>query len=260
MHRFLAIALLISVLATPMVAQDDQLDNLDFEQMQLTEEAIPYFAVGVGLTGTFGWYDMAAVNDRATQLQLPGIEAPMFQLGGDIFTAIGVVRNVRLGFSWITGVSKSNAQVTLPNDAVVQRHLDYTNSLFNLYADYAFVPAKSLAILPGAAFGWGTQAIETYQSVEERTWNDYVDPNGRLNTAPDDYSKLQHSVLVVTPRVNIEYGITPFLMVRAQAAYQVQVSSGNWKGNNHATVTGVPDGINVNGFSAQIGLFVGLFN
>lgn len=260
MHRFLAITLAVALLSTTMSAQDDQLDNLDFEQMQLTEESIPYFAVGLGLTGTFGWYDMTAINERASELGLPGIEAPMFQLGGDVFTAIGVVKNVRVGFSWITGMSKSNAQVTLPDTTPVERHMDYTNELFSLYLDYAFVPAKSLAILPGIAFGWGNQTIDTYQSVSDRTWDDYVNPNGQLNTFPDDYSRLQHSVLALTPRLNIEYGITPFLMVRAQAAYQLQISSGTWKGNNHATVTGVPDGINVNAFSAQVGLFVGLFN
>jgi hypothetical protein len=40
----------------------------------------------------------------------------------------------------------------------------------------------------------------------------------------------------------------------------MQVSAADWMASKTSVVTGVSDGINMNAFSASIGVFVGLFN
>lgn len=258
MKRTLAIFFLLAISLTPMMAQDDRLDELGFEEAPLKDEPIPYFAVGVGPILNVAFPNIDDVNARAVELGLDEMSTPMLQWGVEIFSAIGVIPNVRAGFSWVNGEVKTNKSMTVDGQSV-DRAMNYDMSLATIYADYAIVPTKGLAILPGLGFGWGTQTITTYQGVADRDWTDYADSTN-INTSPDAFSELENGVLYLVPRVNLEYAVTPFIGVRAQAAYTWQFSAGSWNGNRTSTVSGVPDGINVSAFSAQVGVFVGLFN
>ena len=122
-----------------------------------------------------------------------------------------------------------------------------------IHVDYAIVPAKGLAILPGVGFGFGTHTLAVFQSEPEATWENW---GGGSNS----FAELERSTLMLVPRLNVEYAFTPFIAVRAAAIYNWQFSANDWTGNRVATVSGVPDDLNMSVFSAQIGLFVGLFN
>jgi hypothetical protein len=254
--RLLTLTLLLSLtVAMPLFAQDDQIDDLNFEEAQISEETVPYFAIGVGFVASANFLPTDDVNARCKALGLDDIGSPMFVLGGEAFSAIGFIPNVRAGFSW-TGGSRQASKDTTLDQVNVKRALEYHVTLYTVHVDYAFVLAKGLSLLPGLGFGVGSQAMKQYQSVNDRTWSDY---NG-MATPPDMYSFLDRAVYYVPARLNLEYAITPFVAVRGQAAYTYQVGSGNWLGNHVATVGGAPDGLTVNAFSAQVGLFVGLFN
>jgi hypothetical protein len=47
-------------------------------------------------------------------------------------------------------------------------------------------------------------------------------------------------------------------MLRANVNYNLTFGN-NWTYNRNATLNNVPTGINANGLSAQIGLFIGIF-
>ncbi len=252
-RSFMVVVLAVgSVLAN---AQDDRLDELDFDEAPIRDEAVPYFAVGVGFGATVSWLPMDDVNVRAQESELGAMSTPMILWGGEVFAAIGVIPNVRLGFSWMGGLNTQSTDVPV-GDQSMKRTMEYLASHSTFHAEYAIAIAKGLAIVPGTGIGFSNQIISTYQSANSRTWDDYRS----ISTFPDMFSELSRSSFTVPVRLSIEYAVTPFVALRGQAAYTLQVAADDWMGNRTATVTGVPDGINLSAFSAQLGLFVGLFN
>jgi hypothetical protein len=141
----------------------------------------------------------------------------------------------------------------------VNRTLSYGIASRTFHLDYAWVPAKSLAILPGLGFGWGDQRIETYQAEKVLDWNDLTDSTS-FAPSPNASTTLEQSTLYLLPRLGVEYAVTPFLNLRAMASYTWQFTGSDWKGNNYATVNNVPDAVSVSGLNLQFGVFVGLFN
>jgi hypothetical protein len=261
MVRSFVAAIASLCILTPALAQDDRLDELSFDEEQLKEEVVPYFAIGVGPVFNFALPSTTDVNARAAALGLSDMKAPLIQVGAEIFAAIGVLPNVRLGFSWVSGsLSSSSDGLTIGTSSVsVKRTITYGITSRAFHLDYAIVPMKSLAILPGVGLGWGEQSIETYQSVSNLSWTDLTNDEA-FAPAPNAFTRLQQNTLYVLPRLNIEYAVTPFLNLRAQAAYTLLLSGSDWIANNNATVSNVPSGISVNGLSFQVGILVGLFN
>ena len=258
MNRSLIALLLALSTFAPLWAQDEKLDDLSFEEAPLKDEAVPYFAIGVGPVFNFIFADTKDVNAQALALGLSEINSPIFQLGAEIFTAVGVIPNLRLGFSWISGSAASSADITVTGTAA-KRTMLYGISSRTFHLDYAWVPVKSLAILPGVGLGWGEQRIEMYQSAAQIDWNQIIDPSS-LAPLPNAYTILQQNTLYIQPRLNIEYAVTPFLNLRLQGAYTLMVSKSDWTGNRNALVNNVPDNISVSGLNLQFGVFVGLFN
>lgn len=258
MFRMFLTAIAALVIAVPTQAQDDRLDEITFDEVPLKDEKNPYFAVGVGASVNFMFPNLDDVNLHAQRFGLGEFKAPVLVSGADIFSAIGFIENVRAGFFWVGGGSETSKQFTVQN-VNVERTMTYSIFLRGVYVDYAIVPFKGFAILPGVSAGWGSQEIELYQAPSSRTWADFDTPDS-IVTAPDAYSLLERNFLHVTPHLNLEYALSPYLNIRAAAAYHLQVSAGDWIGTKTSTVSGVPDGISINSFSAQIGLFVGLFN
>lgn len=257
MFRFvLALFLLVGTLA-PSMAQDDRLPELDFEEVTLKDEAIPYFAVGVGPTISYGMLPVEDINAHITSLNLGfgELSSGMLFTGVDIYSALGVIPNVRAGFSWITGASSTTATGTV-GSVYVQRQYTYDVGLRTVYFDYAIIPVRSLTILPGVGLGWGRQTIELTEGIASRSWTEVQ--NGPV--APDRYLHIDRGIIFAQPRLNIEYTVTPFLLLRAQAAYNLQLQDGDWQSQKTTTVTGVPDGIKVQSLALQFGVFVGLFN
>ncbi|NQW29205.1 MAG: hypothetical protein HQ472_01665 [Ignavibacteria bacterium] len=257
--RLALVALFIMVLvSSPLLAQDDRLDEFAFEEVPLKDEPIPYFAIGVGPVFQFSFPNMDDLNARATQLGLGPLDSPLLQIGGELFTAVGLVKNLRVGFSWVAGSLSTTADKMI-DTFTVSRTMKYSLSSRTIHIDYAWVPFKRFTVLPGIGFGWGNQTIATYQSMKNRTWDNYADTTG-ISTSPDAYADLTRAILYLAPRLNVEYAFTPFVAVRAQAAYTLQVGANDWIGNKIAVVSGVPTSINVSAFNAQVGLFIGLFN
>ncbi len=257
--RIVAPLLIAFLIALPLSAQDDQLDDLNFDEVELPEEDVPYFAIGLGPVLNIAFPSLDVLNVRAEGLKIPELTTPVIQWGGEIFTAIGFIDNVRLGFSWVSGSAASLSEtMELAPGVQGNRGMEYELSSQTIHIDYALVPAKGLAIIPGLGLAFGSQNIVTYQAVTDREWSEYEDEV--INVSPDSFNELDRSTLNLLPRLNIEYAFTPFIAIRGQVAYTWQFSASDWKSNRETTVSGVPSDLSMNAFSTQIGLFVGLFN
>jgi hypothetical protein len=257
MSRFVLALILIAGSCLPLTAQDDRLPELDFEEVTLKDEAIPYFAVGIGPTISYGMLPVDDINAHISSLSLGlgELSSGMVFTGVDIYSALGVIPNVRAGFSWITGSSSTTATGSV-GGVDVQRRYTYDVGLRTVYFDYAIIPVRSFTILPGVGLGWGRQTIELTEGVATRPWTDVQ--NGPVS--PDRYLHVDRGIIFAQPRLNLEYTVTPFLLLRAQAAYNMQIQAADWQSQKTTTVTGVPDGIKVQNLAVQFGVFVGLFN
>ncbi|MGA0045228.1 MAG: hypothetical protein ACO3I4_03125 [Candidatus Kapaibacteriota bacterium] len=257
MVRWLCAITLVITGTLSLSAQDDRLDDLSFDESPLQDEVVPYFAVGLGPVFNVAFPNVEDLNAAAQTMGLDALSTSMIQCGAEIFTAVGIVPNLRVGFSWVAGSTQtSKSNVDLGDGVSGTRTMAYTMSNRAIHVDYALVPAKGLAILPGLGFGFGSQTIARYQSDGERSWDDYRP----IATSPDAFSELERSTLYLAPRVNVEYAVTPFIALRGQVAYNYQFDASGWLGNRIATVANVPSDISMTALSAQLGVFVGLFN
>lgn len=253
LRSILAIILIVtgSLVAT---AQDDRLNSLNFDEEPLPEETTPYSAIGVGPVLSLYMPNVADVNAKAASLGLGNMSSPLLMFGAEIYTAVGIIPNVRLGFSWLSGSAGTAADVAV-GTTTLRRSLDYHVSTKTLHIDYALSASKAFTILPGLGFCWGNTMIDVRQNDSNVDWNGIINASTSGNN-----TSLTQSALVALPRVSFEYVLTPFLAIRAQGAYAVQFSTSEWQANGYSTVTNMPSSVSMNGFSAQVGVFLGLFN
>lgn len=233
-------------------AQDDKLDKLSFEDSPLLDEKPPYFAVGGGFLGTFLFTNFDELNKTAATFGVGEFKSPVFLTGAQGFTAIGVIPNIRLGVLSVGGKATSQKDTTV-NTTPMKRTMEYSTSLTGFTVDYAIQPFKHFAVIPGVMFGLGTVAVERSQTTSTRS---FIDP---LPSTDNYFQRLDASITVLQPNLNIEYALTQFSMFRVNVGYMMSFV-GDWKADRQTVVTGVPDKINSSGLTLQFGVFVGLFN
>ncbi len=233
-------------------AQDDRLNELNFDEEPLPEETVAYSAIGIGPSVNIFMPNVDDINTMAKSRGLDNMSSPMILAGVEFFTAIGVIPNARIGFSWLTGSVGSTKTAPAPGGSETTLSLEYAISTRSLHAEYAIVPASKLAILPGLGFVWG------YSTITMSAGSGTYDWSSMLNTTSRQV--LEQSSLCLMPRLSIEYAVTPFLDIRLQGGYAAQISTSDWTANTNTPTTNVPSTISVSGLNAQLGIFVGLFN
>jgi hypothetical protein len=257
MRKFIfAVIMTIISVTSATLAQDDQLENLQFETEDAQPESSSYFAVGAGYTATYNLLNLDDLNKLATgKFNLPELKSPFFSTGFEIFTGSIIVKNLNVGFFSYSGTSSSKLDST-----GINRTFDYQIYNQGLIVDYGFVLYKAFAILPGFQLGFANSEININQTLKKVDWGNI---DGK-NTIEGYTHNLKKSFLNLEPRISLQYAVTNFLMFRANASYAISVKNPfvkeDWVYNNSAEALNVPDGINQSGFKIQLGLFVGLMN
>jgi len=251
MFRPFAIVLMTMFSFVCAAAQDDRLDELSFDEEPLPEETVAYSSIGIGPVFSLFTPNVADLNSQASKMGLDELSSPFFMAGAEFFTAVGVFLNFRLGFSWLSG-SVNSVKDMVGTGGGVKKSLEYAVSTRSLHIDYAIVPTAKLAIIPGVGLTSGYSTITSSSTSGSFDWS--------IDTSFTSQVFLEQSSLSILPRLSIEYAVTPFLNLRAQANYAVPVSTSDWTANTYGTALNVPSSIAINGLSAQIGVFVGLFN
>lgn len=247
--------LLLVLLITANIAhskQDDRLDEFSFESSELKHETTPYFAIAGGATFTFQFANFDALNQHLVDngFSVGEFSGQANLWGGEGFTGVVYVPNMRVGF-----FSYGGSQIKSFSNAGITREVEYKLGLSGLSIEYAIVPIKSFAIVPGVSLGRGDLSISTYEAPSESNWADYKPlpgANNHMNVISTDYWS-------VKPNLHLEYALTNFLMFRGSVSYNLTFGN-SWKQNNLSTLNNVPDELNANAFQIQAGIFVGLFN
>ncbi len=253
----LILALLFFILIIPANAQDDELDNLNFDTEPLQQEPPPYFGIGGGYLATFHFANFDDLNTFLSNnnFQVPEFEAPVFLSGAHGFTGIPWIPNLRVGFYGMSGVASSEAKATV-NNADLDRTVDYTLVFTGFSVDYGIVLFKSVAVLPGIGLGWSNLQIDTYQGPVDIEWGN-ITPG---QVGDSFFHTMERSAYYIQPNIDIEFALQDFLMIKLNGGYTLNFAESDWQFNNISNLNGVPDGINKNGPYAQIGLYIGLFN
>ena len=242
----------LTMLFVNLVAQDDKIESLQFEETPIVEERPPYFGIGAGYVGTFIFADYSQINSlfKTNNFGLPEFKNPIYMSGAHGFTGIGIIPNIRVGFFGSSGT----ASVT-NNVGDTLKGATYSVSFGGFSVNYGIVLFKSFALVPGVNLGWSSATLEIYKTSSNYDWTK-IDNNIDQNA----YNKRAEGTFwFAQPHLDIEYVLTPFLMVRANVGYSASFSP-TWKYHKEASLSNVPSGINTSGLTAQFGILVGLFN
>ena len=233
-------------------AQDDKLNQFSFEDVPTEESRPPYFAVSGGFISTWLFTNLTDLNTLTNSVVGSSYNSPVVLFGGEAFAAIGIIPNVRVGFMSIGSVNTIQNTVS---GSSLSRQTEYSISMNGVSVDYAWTPFKGFAVIPGLRGGWGSVNYEISQSSASQ--QPY--PLFPISSTANSMRRMRSNMLFAMPNVNLEYAFTLVSMVRLNVGYNLSFMQ-DWRADNAATITGVPATINASGLTAQVGLFVGLFN
>lgn len=251
------ILLLLSVLMLPILlsAQDDDID-LPFDNEPLSNDSPTYFVLAGGIT-----YDWLMIDEEKLNLFTPNeltMQAPLQLIGGQGVIGVPWVKNLRIGmFGYGGSVESQQFDYPVKSTIIDTTYLgsiqsNLTASMFGFSFHYGYVPFAHFAILGGVNLGWGDVTYERFAS--SKTFDD-VTAIGGFGT--DKYEK---NYFFVMPNIQLEYAITSYIILRADASYNLTVGQDSkWTHNTIGTSTVNPD-FNLNGMKVGFGVMVGLAN
>ena len=252
--KFSLILFVLSITFLNVWSQDKKLDEYSFDTEPIQKEKVPYFAFAGGVTSSFYFADFSALNEQLTKpghdFNVGKFDGQLTMIGGEGFTGLIYINNLRAGF-----FSYGGGKILENNNADYKRTVEYRAALYGLSLDYAYVPFRKFAVLPGVSFGRGALEVNTYQAKADASWNNYNPVGDTLNFQ----NQAETGFWFVKPSINLEYAIAEYLMFRVGASYNLQLGS-SWTLNKNATLNNVPDKISASGMNIQLGIFVGLFN
>ena len=253
MKRLLTLLSILLLAASTMVAQDDKLNQFSFEDVPTEEAKPPYFAVSGGFISTWLFTNLTDLNTLTNSVVGANYNTPIVLFGGEAFAAIGIIPNVRVGFMSIGSI---NTLQSASSGATPMRQTEYSITMNGVSIDYAWTPLKGFSIIPGVRGGWGAVNYEISQSSSSSSQPYPLFP---IVSTSNSMRRMRSNMLFAMPNVNIEYAFTLVSMVRLNVGYNLSFMQ-DWRADNASTLTGVPTSINASGLTAQVGLFVGLFN
>jgi opacity protein-like surface antigen len=249
---------LMALSSTSLFAQDDRLDELPFEEEDIVEQkSKPYFAVAGGFIYNFLFMDLTELNGKLAERGLGEFSGPLMMYGGEGFTGLPWVENLRIGIAGIGGSMITDEVALDANNTDVLTQAEYSVTYTMLAVDYGFVVTDGLAILPGVGLGFGTQELAFYNSTDI-TWSEFpIIGQAESHTGTQ---KIDQDMVLLKPHVGVEWAFTDIFMLRLNAGYNLNLATAeDWNYSENGTVTDMPE-INANGFNLQVGLFIGLFN
>ena len=253
------ILLLAMILMAPlfMVAQDDEIDELPFDNEPLRDEGRAYFVLAGGMT--FDWLMVNEDNlnsfDDCDCLELSG---PIQLIGGQGVTGIPWVKNLRVGVFGYGGSIESEIEdyptVTEDMETImsgIQRSL--TASMFGFSLHYGYVPFEHFAILGGVNAGWGDITHEQYVGGEYNDKMVFAEGGYGLN-------RYEKNFFFAMPNIQFEYALANFIILRADASYNLTFAQDEkWTFNTLGSSTQNPD-LDLSGLKVGFGVMIGLVN
>ena len=262
---YVGMLLLLIGFNNPLIAQDDKLDALTFEETIIQEEKIPYFGVGGGFMVSVFSPNVDDINSQLSSNGMDNLSTPITMTGALGVATIGIIPNTRINIVNLGGSSSVSEKSFIINNDNYNRKVSYSLAYTGFGIDYAIQLARSLNILPGISGGWGNLSVETAQYKVGSTVS-----NGTIGgslTDPNIYAKrIENSYVLLQPGIALEFA-PPILgndkprvvSLRLHAGYTLSFM-GEWKENGISVITNQPDTFTASGLGIQAGIMIGLFN
>ncbi len=212
---------------------------------------IPYFGFSGGFIGTFMAWQNSGIQTVAREFLQNDITYPGFVYlsGASGVISSGVIDNLRIGLEGKFGTNRQTH--TLSGNR--ERSLEVGISMTNMLVEYMVTPWRHVAIGIGGGIGFGR---ETLEFSEYSLTQPIVFPIGTAFVS----SRMQTSMLLLQPSINVEYSLTSFSMLRFGAGYTVGFLSAWEMSGSGIAVQNTPDLSFARGGYVQFGVFIGLFN
>lgn len=257
--RYLSLILLVVCTSLCSAYAQEKEDEWDFSNIPTDDQTLPYIGVGGGYLGMVSFMKYKELNEISKSFGVDDFSGPMILNGGGGFTAIYLIKNLRLGIYGASGTKEVTGSVTL--DTVYKRTLRFSMGMTGAQIDYAIPIVGSLIAFPGFMVTYNSMEIEAMQSKASNiAFSDFISGSafggtGSLNRS----ARLSRPYLFLFPAVNLEYALTQFFLIRGGVGYSLNFGlRDRWDASDGTTVTDVPD-IDANGLTVQFGFFVGLF-
>ena len=262
--RILAPLLLSLITSVAAVAQDTT-DLFNFDDIPIDDEVSPpYVGIGAGYLGMMQFMNFDELNALSSTLRTGAFDGQLLLHGGGGIAAVVLIPNLRLGAFGLGGsVEQTNPQPIAINGENYNRTLRFDVGLTAAQIDYAIPLTKRLTLFPGVMVGGGGYTLELTQNraADNLPFAEIVsDTNFSGSTAP---GSLNRSVRISTggvyyqPMLNIEYAPIYLMMLRLGVGYS-GFAMGDWTNESGVAVSNVPE-IKADGLTAQLGVFIGLF-
>ena len=255
MKKILSALALLVFSAFQLQAQDNRLDDFNFEELPSEGTDAPYVAAGGGGVVMPLMPNFDVLNTTVSAF-LGGktLSGPVLLFGGQGVVPFFPVPNMRVGFIAAGGGISEEAVV---NDRF--RRFEYNVSLNGLTFEYGIRLARGLVALPGIGGGWGRLNISAGEAPSSLDFSSFPSLNG------SSLASMSAMHFYVQPNLNIEFSPIDLASIRVGVGYTATFM-GDWRADrvsnsgSSISVANVPNDINGSGLSLQIGLFVGLFS
>ncbi len=264
MKKFISIFAIFFMTFSFLLAQDQDLDKLDFEEQdydKLIEETQNYVVFGGGAILNMKPINYDELNNLISSINFGNndkdfkFSGMFYQVGAQGLFTIGLIPNVRIG---ILGIGGSFTPDKILNYLDVERNIELHSNYTAFNVDYAFVPFDDfkLSILFGLNLGYGDLELKMYQATDNFSYSDLKSESDTSNYFYDLSSSFWH----IEPMLYFEYAPTVVSLFRMSIGYAYGIYS-DWNLNSSKQIVkDVPSNLNVNGINIQFGIFFGLFN
>lgn len=262
--RLFALPILLLATAATLFAQDTT-DLMNFDDIPVDDEGRPpYVGLGGGYLGMMQFMNFDELNALSGTLRTGAFDGQMLLHGGGGIAAVVLIPDLRLGAFGLGGsVEQTNTEPIVINGENYNRTLRFDVGITAAQIDYAIPLTKSLTIFPGAMVGASSYTLELTQNraTDNLLFAEVLsDTNFSGSTAPGAFNRsgrISAGGIYYQPMVNIEYAPISILMLRIGVGYS-GFAMGDWTNEAGVAVSGVPE-IKADGLTAQLGIFVGLF-
>lgn len=239
------------------ISDDDLLNGFDYEPVHSANPSNAYKVIGIGYAGNMFFTKLDDFSkELQTNFDFPELKTPIFMHRVGVYLALDPTKNFSIGYNYASGSKKVEKSLSGDLNGYT-RFLDYSITSHSLELDYAIVPVKDFAILIGSSVGYSKIGIEYSQVQGEYQYPTQFTPDGDANSK---YQKMDGSFFFAEPHLILQYKLASNFMFKASGGYSFAFSP-TWRMNNSdSKIKNVPTTLKPEGFVAQVGLYVGIFD
>jgi hypothetical protein len=240
--------ILTIIFSLNLLAQDENLDKLPYDDAPPGVEEEEYFALGAGYGLAFNFVNIDNVNSFASNYIAEEFPSPIVLNGGMMFFSLPWAGS-RISIWSLSGVSE------VKNDT---SFASLSSSYFGLGYEYGYVITKTLALVGGINVSWSSNEFQLSNLLADEIIWDGMEVKSQILIIKKENNTFFPNLL--SPNLGVEWAITDFLMFRLNAAYNYSFEKDEWTVNNIETRTDVFKNVDNDGLVVSAGLFIGLFN